>query len=168
MHTRISTPHSRLLLAAIVLAIGSTAIASEPASGERPAARAGRSTLMQQHFDTLDANKDGSVSREEYRAWVDHRFDQLDTNHDGSFDADEVATAQGAPERARQRAEGLVKRYDTDGSGKVTRAQFAAKQMQRFERVGGGADSVGTQQLMHRRGAARDGRLPAPAPTARD
>ncbi len=161
-------PLHRLLLAASLLAIGSTAIAAEPASGDRPAARAGRTALMQQHFDTLDANKDGSVSRDEYHAWVDHRFDQLDTNHDGSFDADEVATALAAPERARQRAEGLVKRYDTDGSGKVTRAQFAAKQMQRFERVGGGADSVSTAQLMQRRGAPRDGQPSAPAPASHD
>ena len=109
----------------------------------------------------------GVVSRDEYRAFVDRRFDKLDTNHDGSFNADEIVTSQAASERARTRAEGLVGRYDTQGTGRVTRADFAAKQMQRFERVGGGADSVSTEQFMHRRGP-RDGRPSPDAPPAND
>jgi hypothetical protein len=162
MRTPISTPLSRLLLTASLLTIASVAIAIEPAANDRPATRAGRTTLLQQHFDTLDANKDGSVSRDEYQAWIDRRFDKLDTNHDGSFDADEVASSMATQERARKRAEGLVKRYDAKGTGKVTRAEFAAKQMQRFERVGSGADTVSTEQFMHRRGP-RDGKPSPPA-----
>ena len=167
MRTPISTPLSRLLIGAGLLVIGATAIAANPAEDRNPSARAARSVLLQQQVDALDADKDGIVSRDEYRAFVDRRFDKLDANHDGSFDADEIVTSQVAAERARKRAEGLVGRYDTQGTGRVTRADFEAKQMQHFERVGGGADSVATEQFMHRRGP-RDGKPSPHTPAADD
>jgi hypothetical protein len=156
-----------LLLATGMLAAGTAAIAADPAANPTPSAHAGRAALLQQHFDTLDADQDKKVSRDEYRAWVDRRFDKLDTNRDGSFDADEVAASPATSERAHKRAEGLAKRYDTSGTGKVTRADFEAAQMQRFERIGGGADSVGAEQLMQRHGA-RGGKSPSATPYDHD
>jgi hypothetical protein len=40
-----------------------------------------------------------------------------------------------------------VKRYDTTGSGEVSRADFEAKEMQRFDRMANGADSITEDQF---------------------
>lgn len=131
--------------------------ATAPPSGSRHAER------RQQFFDRIDTNRDGTISRAEYQAWVDSRFDTLDANRSGTVDADEVATSPAAAARVQRRAEGFVKRYDTSGSGQVTKADFEAKEMQRFERLSGGADSISeaqfeaaAQRMHRRRGAPAD------------
>jgi len=64
-----------------------------PPSGERrgmPGRFGGRM------FARLDANGDGVVDREEYRAWAGQRFDRMDANKDGTIDADERQAARDA------------------------------------------------------------------------
>jgi hypothetical protein len=73
-----------------------------PAAGgtATPAAAAPMRSRM---FERLDANHDGVVSRDEYRAQVAERFDRLDANHDGFLDASEMTSMRG---RARGAAQG--------------------------------------------------------------
>ena len=144
-----------------LLAAGAAAAAG-PDSGATPAAAPGAKAQQwrQQFFDKIDTNHDGVISRAEYQAWVDSRFEKLDTNGDGVVDADEVATSPAAAERVEKRAEGFVRRYDTTGSGQVSKADFEAKEMQHFDRLSNGADTVTEDQFMtarpfqHRRGMA--------------
>jgi len=153
------------------LAAAGTSFAATPASSAAPSSTSSTAPApgsrhaewRQQFFDKIDTNHDGTISRAEYQAWIDSRFDKLDTNGDGSVNADEVATSPTAVNRVQKRAEGFVKRYDTSGSGQVTRSDFEAKEMQRFDRLSGGADSITEQQfdaagarLRHRRGAPAD------------
>jgi hypothetical protein len=132
----------------------SSAATAAPAPGSRHA------EWRQQFFDKIDTNHDGTISRAEYQAWIDSRFDKLDTNGDGSVNADEVATSPAAVRRVQKRAEGFVKRYDATGSGEVSKSDFEAKEMQRFDRLSGGSDAITEQQFdsagqrMHRRHGA--------------
>ena len=132
----------------------SSTSSTAPAPGSRHAER------RQQFFDKIDTNHDGTISRAEYQAWVDGRFDKLDSNGDGAVNADEVATSPMAVNRVQKRAEGFVKRYDATGSGEVSKSDFEAKEMQRFDRLSGGADSITEEQFdnagqrMHRRHGA--------------
>jgi|GEM_PF-1195707 len=144
------------LFGACALATVSAAFAADlSATSTTPAPGARRAQFRQQFFDKLDTNHDGVVSRAEYQAWVDSRFDKLDTNGDGSVDAKEIASSPAAAERVEKRAEGFVKRFDQSGDGKVTRSDFEAKEMARFDKLGGGADSLTEDQLMPARGAFR-------------
>ena len=65
-----------------------------------------------------------------------------------------------AVSRVQKRAEGFVKRYDATGSGEVSKSDFEAKEMQRFDRLLGGSDAITEQQFdsagqrMHRRHGA--------------
>lgn len=156
-----------LSLSALLFACGSllaagAAFAATPdaADGSRHARRA---AMQQQMFERLDADHDGEVSRAEYKAWVDGRFDKLDVNGDGSVDADEIARSPATAERVNRRAEGFVKRYDRSGNGKVTRGDFEAKEMERFERIGAGAGSVTNEQFAKQRPPHRRGAAEAPA-----
>ena len=112
-----------------------------------PAPGAGHAQWRQQFFDKIDANHDGTISRAEYQAWIDGRFAKLDSNGDGVVNADEVATSPMAVERVQKRAEGFVNRYDASGNGEVSKADFEAKEMQRFDRLSNGADSITQDQF---------------------
>jgi len=158
---------SPLSLPTLVFATGSllaagTVLAGTPDVAAEGGRHARRAAMQQQMFERLDANHDGQVSRAEYKASVDARFDKLDANGDGSVDAEEIARSPATAERVNRRAEGFVKRYDAAGSGKVTRADFEAKEMERFERIGGGADSVTLEQLSKLRKPHRGGAAEAP------
>ena len=118
----------------------------------------------QAFLDKIDTNHDGVISRAEYQAWVDSRFDKLDANHDGRIDADEIAHSPATEQRAEQRAEKFVKHFAPGGDGVVTKSDFEAKSMERFDRASGGADSVTVDQLMPKRGSMhRRGGPAAPA-----
>lgn len=156
-----------VLLSTLLLASGSllagAAMAGTADTTSDGARHMRRAAMQQQMFERLDADHNGQVSRTEYKAWVDGRFDKLDANGDGSIDADEIARSPATAERVNRRAEGFVKRYDTSGTGKVTRADFEAKEMARFERLGGGADSVTKDQLAKQRKPHRHDKAEAPA-----
>jgi hypothetical protein len=154
--------HFQALLAAAALgtALSAGATAPDPAAADTRATR--RADMKQRFFDRIDVNHDGSISRDEYRAWVDSRFDRLDANHDGTVDADEIANSPQTRARVQKRAERFVKHFDASGSGKVSQADFEAKAMARFDRLADGADTVGVDQFRgpgnhtHRRDATRD------------
>ena len=158
-----------LSLAAFALSAfvaAATASAATPTTSDgaaaAPTAPGGRhAAWREQFFEKIDTNHDGTISRAEYQAWVDSRFAKLDANGDGTVNADEIATSPAAVERVQKRAEGFVRRYDTTGSGEVTKADFEAKEMQRFDRIGNGADSItadefaaASRQRRHRQGPA--------------
>lgn len=144
------------------LAAACVASAADPSTGtSTPAGK--HAAWRQAFFDRIDADHDGTISRAEYQAWVDGRFAKIDANGDGTVDADEVATSPAAVQRVQKRAERFVQRYDASGSGQVSKADFEAKEMQRFDRMSNGSDSITEDQFA---AAARPfKRRAAPAPS---
>ena len=149
-----------LTLTALVAAAAASAATPAPAGAAPDATPHGN--WRQQFFDKIDTDHDGVITRAEYQSWVDGRFAKLDANGDGNVNADEVATSPIAAERVQKRAEGFVRRYDTSGSGAVSKADFEAKEMQRFDRLSNGADSISEDQFAAARPFKRH-RGPAPA-----
>lgn len=154
-----------LLLSPLVAACAiATVSAAPPAPDAAPATTSDhRADLRRHFFDTTDTNHDGVVSRAEYQAQVDARFDRFDSNHDGRVDADEIARSPAAARRAHQRAERFMRRYAGTGSTSIDKAAFEAKATARFDRLGGGADTLTEDQLAaHRRGHAHRPRSAQP------
>lgn len=139
---------------AAACALGATLAAAAAADAATTAPAAG--PYRQQLLDQLDGNHDGQVSRAEYQRWLEGRFARLDGNGDGVVDAAEIANSPAARERAQRRAERFVRRFARGGSSQVTLGDFEAVHMQRFDRIGNGADTVAVDALLPR-GARHDG-----------
>lgn len=75
-----------------------------------------------------DSNKDGAISRAEFKASREAQYTRLDTDKDGFLsEAERAAAAPPAGKgrgRGRQLVEGTVARFDSDGDGKVSKAEF--------------------------------------------
>lgn len=158
MRKMIPTLLASALFGVCALTAAGTAVAADQMNNNASTHVDRRVDARQRFFDKLDTNHDGVVSRAEYQAWVDSRFDKLDTKGTGSIDASDIVNSPANAERAQKRADRFVKRYDSTGTGKVSKADFEAKQMARFDRLSGGADSLTAAQFAtagkagHRRG----------------
>ena len=135
------------LFGAGALAAASAAMAADPATDSNTDWAAKRAAAQQRLFDKIDTDHDGSITRAEYQAWVDSRFDRLDTKGTGVIDANDVAASPVVAARVQKRAERFIQRNDSTGTGKLSKADFEARQMQRFDRLSGGADSVTEAQF---------------------
>lgn len=149
-----------LLAGAALLAVAGSALAQQP--GQRgPAADLTRDQAVaraDQHFQRMDANRDGRVTvqeaqqaRQAFRAERQGRlFDRLDANRDGSLSRAEFS-ARGQRRgggRGPQHGERRVQRmFGADGV--VTREEFRARALQRFERLDANRD--GTVTMAERR-----------------
>ena len=146
---------STVLAAGTLCAAGLAAAA--PVTDADIARSAKHAEAGQRFFERIDTDHDGKISRAEYQAWIDGRFDRLDANHDGSIDAAEIAASPAAAERVQKRAERFVQRYATGDSGKVSKADFEAKEMARFDKLSAGADSLTAEQFTAGRRHAHHG-----------
>lgn len=77
---------------------------------------------------------DATVTREEAMAKAGEMFDGMDKNKDGVIRESEEDAAVLAAGPAGRMIAGALHRADTDGDGKLTRAEFLAGQKQRFDR----------------------------------
>ena len=78
-----------MIVALAATAAAGAALAQPPGGGGPPMDPAAR-------FKAMDANNDGSVTKEEWRGPAE-RFDAIDTNHDGKISAAELAAAPRGP-----------------------------------------------------------------------
>jgi Ca2+-binding EF-hand superfamily protein len=99
----------------------------EPPGGggrDRWAGAAERIERMKRQFAEWDTDKDGKVTKEEYKG--KGSFEVLDRNKDGVLSADDVAAFPGAGKAPRNPAEAQArfKEQDKNGDGKVTPDEF--------------------------------------------
>ncbi|MDR2013947.1 MAG: EF-hand domain-containing protein [Rhodanobacter sp.] len=163
------------LLGVCALAAATAALAQPATPSAAPDWAAKRAQMQQAFFDKIDTNHDGVISRTEYQAWVDARFAKFDPTGKGSVTAADIAAiaaSSGMQEIANKRAEAFIKRYDTSGTGSLSKADFEAKEMARFDRLSGGTDTLTPAQLTaahmqeHAHGAWRKDAMPAPSTTS--
>ncbi|MFZ1469176.1 MAG: EF-hand domain-containing protein [Paracoccaceae bacterium] len=101
---------------------------------------------MLQHFDEMDADKDGKVTKAEVQAYRDARFAVADTDKNGSLSADELSAMQMTQMQARlaQRSKKMIDRLDANADGQLSAEEFATmgKRQSMFDRVDADNDGV--------------------------
>jgi len=158
--------------------------------GNAPVTRAEAETKAGAMFDRMDANHDGKLDRADRTARIAERFDRMDANHDGSLSKAEFVAAHeqmmGRPGEDRgEHAMGQMHRMmgmrmagemmhgmDADHDRTITRAEFVAGALKRFDAAD--ADHDGKVTPEERRAAMRarmgqmrrpmNGMTPPPAP----
>jgi Ca2+-binding EF-hand superfamily protein len=80
----------------------------------------------------LDGNRDGAVSAEEYERAHRQRFAQHDANKDGVLDANEILSPRPARGGRGDPAERLLKRFDANADGRLTKEEHEAGQRAAF------------------------------------
>lgn len=157
---------TRGLLALTAVALSLTAMAEVPAEG-RAEARSRGSMMLKHH----DADGDGTIALQEFKAGGDEMFARLDADGDGRLSADELAAArswrhpdrgergndaQRDDKRAGQRGQRGFQRMDADGDGFVGRDEFDAARLARFNRLdANGNGIIDADELPQRKGGRK-------------
>ena len=103
-----------------------------------------------------DANHDGIATRAEAIAQADARFAQMETDHDGRVSGGEMQAYREAlhdrmvasgrdvpvPPLGGRKHDGMGRRMDPNGDGSVTREEFEARALKRFDRVDANHDGM--------------------------
>jgi Ca2+-binding EF-hand superfamily protein len=86
-------------------------------------------------FDSADANGDGVITREEFHAARERLFGRLDRNGDGFIDRDDLSGRLAGRQKAQERLTELIAQLDTDGDGRVSKAEFIDGPTPLFDRA---------------------------------
>lgn len=84
-------------------------------------------------FEATDTNKDGVVTKDEFKARGDEKFSKLDINKDGVVTKEEMT--QEAAKRAAEHAAKRFDQMDSNKDGKISQAEFDALGDKRFARM---------------------------------
>ena len=155
------------------LVIAGTALAAPdgPRAGLDPAAsvsRADTAAMMTKRFDRIDANKDGMIDAAEMTAhrdqmrerWAERRAERRAEREKVAASAGEATTdaaatarrealakfAKARAEAGKARAELGFAMRDADGDGLVSRDEFAAPALKRFDRADANSDGILTPE----------------------
>lgn len=157
-----------LTLSAAALAIGGVAYAAPGGAGgfdrDAPVTRAQAETRANAMFDRMDVNKDGKLDSADREARKGQRFDRMDANKDGSISREEFLAKRERPAGTQAKPEGrdgkhwgkrhhrggghgfMMKQADTNGDGAISKAEFVAAHLARFDASDANKDGTVTKE----------------------
>lgn len=170
--TKLTARKLALGLSLIATAVAGTAYAEQTGRAGRdagaPLTRAQALTQAEARFDRMDANKDGKLDKADHEARRNAMFDRLDTDKNGQISRAEFNTrperaAGGEARRGPDGEQGKQHRWggrghgrhggkwgggfaDTNKDGVVTKAEFTAAALQRFDRLDANKDGTVTRE----------------------
>lgn len=115
----------------LTMAIAFLSLAGTAASVSASQQNDRQGTAKQSRFERADIDKSGDVTFEEFAAAMNKRFDKADANGDGKVTVGEIAE-QIKRQRAERIAKRLVKRFDANRDGVLTKAEIESRQKKLF------------------------------------
>lgn len=102
-------------------------------------------------LETMDGDKSGDVTFEEFKKAAGERFTLADTNKDGKVTVEEMAAAI-EKMRAEMMAKRMIERVDIDKDGAITLAEIEKGQQEIYALMDRNDDGKLVQDEMERRG----------------
>jgi EF hand len=141
--------NTRMTLSALALVTVAVAAVSTAAMADRggPEGMGGPAPFLD--FGTVDADKDGKITKAEIEAFRTARAAAIDADKDGKLSATELKAQ--AMERAGERADEMVarmiERHDSDADGMLSAAELAAgpSPVPMFDRIDADGDGAITE-----------------------
>ncbi len=93
-----------------------------------------------------DANNDGNITRDEFLARPIEHFDRLDANRDGVISAAERPQRTARGDRAGRGPRAERPSFDANNDGQISRAEFAAMGAGMFDRLDANSDGRVTRE----------------------
>lgn len=87
-------------------------------------------TTAEEHFETLDTNRDGVVGKDEYES--SNVFSQIDGNRDNRISADELEAILGPQEDGTPSAADRIRVADSNDDGELTDEELRRNAEMRF------------------------------------
>jgi hypothetical protein len=139
----------KIVASLIVVALGAAATAAFAEPGDAP-----RKGAMMERLRAADTNADGLISRAEAAALprLAEHFDEIDANRDGQISFEELRAFHAR--RHGEHGKAMMKHLDTDGDGKVSRAEALAAAAARFDAADTNKDGFLTPEEMRAARAA--------------
>lgn len=110
-----------------------------------------------QIFDTADANSDGKITRDEFRAARAKTFTRLDRNSDGFVDEKDKPRRLREGKADDERMAELRSEFDADGDGRISQAEFSNGPMLGFDRADADKDGeLNAQEIAAAKAAAKN------------
>jgi Ca2+-binding EF-hand superfamily protein len=109
----------------------------------------GRGAMLNEQFDTIDADKDGKLSYAELEANRKAEFDAADTNKDGTLSAEELSARALArfQEKLAERSQAMLDNMDNDSSGGLSQDEMGeGPGMRNFARIDADNDGFVTKE----------------------
>ncbi|PHQ68776.1 MAG: hypothetical protein COB93_09760 [Sneathiella sp.] len=92
-----------------------------------------------ERFNKMDVDNSGSITLDDMLARQQEMFDKLDKDGSGSISQEEAKAFRGIKRaekhamKQEKRAAYVMERFDTNGDGKISRAEYEAVVMERFD-----------------------------------
>lgn len=113
-----------------ILIVSVACLAAMAASGAQAASRTPGAAL-----DKADANHDGDITRDEFKASRAAQFARLDRNDDDVVSLSEFPRLAKSSRPKAQKLKAVISHADRDGDGRVTRAEFVDGPAPLFDRA---------------------------------
>lgn len=150
------TSRTRLSVLTLAAILGTVSLVALPSGAQESDMGMGNGPGMMPAFDTLDADKDGSITPAEMAAYRQAMVAGTDTNADGKLSAEELAAQEmrQMTARAADRSAGMVLMLDVDGDGLLSVEEVAAgpgpaRMFGRMDADGDGALSRAEAEATH-------------------
>lgn len=146
-----------LLIAAAAVLPLTPSMAQSPQAA-KPINRTDYIKTVDAHFNQMDTNHDGKVTKDELAAELQRemqsantriaqqlqtKFKQLDTNHDGQLSLQEFMAIQPSI-HSSETPDQMLQRLDANHDGKLSPEEFRAPEMAKFNRLDTNHDGVVT------------------------
>jgi Ca2+-binding EF-hand superfamily protein len=120
-----------ITLVGMSLLVGSLSTSAFAVSKHTARTASSTDSNARQLLRMMDADRNGTVSKDEFLQYMSQTFDRRDVNKSGQLERNELSTSKRTAAAAQQ----LLRRVDKDANGRVSKSEFMQDMSRTFDRL---------------------------------